>query len=174
MLNTEVEEWRTIKGCDGYIVSNLGRVKSIRRKIIRSDGKSQTFRERILKTPLLNGYAGVTLRGRGNTYVHKIVAEAFLGDCPEGMEVNHIDGNKENAAANNLEYVTHSRNMTHAHEIGIAPKGAKRTQAKLTKKKANRIRRIYATGRYSLLKVAKAFGVSTSLVHKIVENKAWT
>jgi HNH endonuclease len=50
--------------------------------------------------------------GKGATkLVHKLVAEAFIGDCPPGMEVCHGDGNYLNNRASNLSYGTHSQNM---------------------------------------------------------------
>jgi len=40
-----------------------------------------------------------------------------------GKEVNHIDGNKQNAAVGNLEYITHDENMTHAAETNLISSG---------------------------------------------------
>lgn len=64
------------------------------------------------------GYAQVTLSVTGEKpvrlYVHRIVAEAFLGTCPEGHVVNHRDGNKLNNELENLEYVTRKENARHA------------------------------------------------------------
>ena len=61
-----------------------------------------------------NGYAFVTNKGK-SYFVHRLVAETFI-DNPEGKdEVNHIDRNKLNNSAKNLEWVTHKENIGHAH-----------------------------------------------------------
>jgi hypothetical protein len=48
---------------------------------------------------------------RGMTSVHKVVAQKYLGNCPEGCEVSHKDGNRMNNHWTNLEYITHSANQ---------------------------------------------------------------
>jgi hypothetical protein len=97
----DVEEWRVIGGFDNYSVSNLGRV--------RNDTTG-----RILKQQLNNGtgYLRVDLcnNGKHAKKVHKLVATAFLGDS-DGLEVNHIDRNKQNNNVHNLEYTTHAANL---------------------------------------------------------------
>ena len=72
------------------------------------------------KTP--DGYLKTGLRIDGKTKVfsvHRLVAEAFMGTCPVGCEVNHKDGNKENNCLKNLEYVSHASNMRHASRLEL-------------------------------------------------------
>lgn len=110
------EEWRTFS--DGiYEVSNLGNVR-------RAVDGINTHAGRAKKVSLSgNGYLifGHCVNGkRKNILVHRAVAEAFLGPCPSGMQVNHKDGNKTNNRVDNLEYVTVSGNAKHAIKMGLA------------------------------------------------------
>ena len=52
-------------------------------------------------------------------YVHQLVAAAFIGPCPSGKEVNHINGKRDDNRVSNLEYVTRSENMQHAVRTGL-------------------------------------------------------
>ena len=66
-----------------------------------------------------DGYLQVRLYGNNLkrlVFVHRLVADAFLSKSENNNEVNHIDGNKLNNDANNLEWTTRSRNMLHAHD----------------------------------------------------------
>lgn len=49
--------------------------------------------------------------------IHRIVAEAFLGERPKGMTINHIDGDKTNNNVSNLEYLSNKENIRHAHRV---------------------------------------------------------
>lgn len=103
-----MEIWKDIEGYEGlYQVSNLGRVKSL--------NYLRTGKEKILsqsKNP--NGYLKVNLYKngkKGNWYVHRLVAEAFIPNPQNFPEVNHKSENKEMNTVDDLEWTTHSLNV---------------------------------------------------------------
>lgn len=114
------EIWASVVGYEGlYEVSNLGRVKNLKRKVPFWRGM-RTIPERILQNHINEyGYVYVRLyenaKGR-NIKLHRIVAEAFIPNPTNKRCVNHIDGNKQNNTVENLEWVTHSENMQHASD----------------------------------------------------------
>nr|DAT75893.1 MAG TPA: homing endonuclease [Caudoviricetes sp.] len=124
------ESWRPIKGYEGtYEVSDLGRVKSVCRTIIRGDIR-QTINERVLSHKVCkNGYLAVGLHSQGGAryeYVHRLVAEAFL-EVPSGVfEVNHKDEDKKNNRADNLEWCSRVENVNYGT-------GRSRHDAKISK-----------------------------------------
>jgi hypothetical protein len=66
------------------------------------------------------GYPKVTVYRDGIQLalnIHRLIAATFLGPCPVGHQVNHIDGNKNNPHLDNLEYVTPSENIRHAQRL---------------------------------------------------------
>jgi len=120
------EIWKDIKGYEGlYRVSNLGRVKSLKRVVYRSNGHLKTVRERILKAGIDGcGYLIVRLSkdGKGKTFaVHKLVAMVFLNHTPCGhkMVVNHIDNDPANNRVSNLEIISQRENVF-THHIGTS------------------------------------------------------
>ena len=111
----ENEVWKTIEGYNGkYQVSTLGRVKSVERTIINCRGRKQPFKETILRPDhSQNGYERVGLysKGRMKHYrVAKLVYEAFVGPVPEGMEIDHLNGNNTDNRLENLRACTHKEN----------------------------------------------------------------
>ena len=96
------EQWKTIPEYPDYEISNYGRVKSHK----FHNGTN----ERILKGGTAGtGYHHVCLTnhyGQTCKNVHKLVIEAFLGPCPEGLEAIHSDSNKLNNHIDNLRYGT--------------------------------------------------------------------
>lgn len=108
--------------------------------------------------------------------VHQLVAEAFIGPRPPGMVVNHIDADKTNNSACNLEYVTQGQNITHAIETGrLNPSlmgGAgrhRRPARRLTDGEVQEIRAV--AGREGVGQTAKRIGCSTDTVNDIQRGK---
>lgn len=102
------EEWRPVDGFPDYQVSDLGRVLSTRP---RRGYRGPTVLRQTLGP---NGYRAVTLYSapqvQSQRSVHSLVAQAFVGRRPEGMEVRHLDGDRMNNRASNLAYGTKSDN----------------------------------------------------------------
>src|SRR5574344_917934 len=121
------EEWRDVVGYEGYYqVSNLGRVKSIERKICletRNVRCSKTISSRILKqAEYRNGYLKVVLSKNGiheNKLVHRLVMESFKKDRNLSYQVNHKDENKKNNNIDNLEWCTNSYNINYGNRNKI-------------------------------------------------------
>lgn len=107
------EKWLPVRSFEAsYEVSDCGGVRSLR--------TGKPLAQRLWNS----GYRGVQLWAGNKAYsrsVHRLMAEAFLAIAP-GMQVNHIDGDKENNRIDNLEAVTPSENLKHAvHVLGFRP-----------------------------------------------------
>lgn len=108
MTNDEI--WVAVPRWEGvYEVSNLGRVRSLPR-VGSCNNFPRNLRGRLLSTKRKAGkYPQVSLQFLGeyeHPYVHQIVMRAFVGDCPEGEEICHNDGNPSNCRLDNLRYDT--------------------------------------------------------------------
>lgn len=182
--SAQVEEWRDIPGHSGYQVSHLGRIRSCWR-CANQHSRVRTDSWRIRKLGRVgNGYLAVSLGmglngKRQQKYVHRLVTLAFIGQCPDGLEVNHIDGVKTNNCATNLEYVTHAENERHSIRIGLRTmieplRGQDHPRAKLTQQQADAIRRIYQEEKIGMANLARRFGVTKVVVSNILKGFSYS
>lgn len=106
------EIWESVNGYEGlYEVSNLGRVRSLKRA---------TTSGVVLKQTVKHGYMHVCLSKEGKPStksVHRLVAEAFIANPMDKPVVNHLDGDKTNNAVSNLEWATYSENELHSYMV---------------------------------------------------------
>lgn len=167
----ERETWRPIPGTGGrFSASTFGRIR-----------RNVTLHRRPAGTIVAghvneDGYLRMRPYPRPDRRIiafHRLIAETFLGPCPDGHEVNHIDGNRRNNAPANLEYVTHLENIAHAwREPREVSRGETHCTAKLTEADVREIRRRCAAGEYQYV-VAADYGVTQSAVGRAVLRKTW-
>lgn len=103
-----------------------------------------------------------------------MTTKAFIGDRPLNYEINHIDGDKTNNRAENLEYCTKSENMQHSLKTGLSKptKGAKHHWAKLKEMDIKIIRQELASGKTNA-EIAKIFNVHSYTIARIKNGKNW-
>ncbi|MDF2649560.1 MAG: hypothetical protein K0Q73_5365 [Paenibacillus sp.] len=109
------EIWEPINGYEGlYLISNKGKVKSLERTVVYSNGQTNRHKSILLKPEVTKrGYLRVTLSKNGMTsryLLHRLVASHFVENTFNKPEVNHKDHIKNNNEASNLEWMTHAEN----------------------------------------------------------------
>ncbi|CAL6100372.1 Conserved_hypothetical protein [Hexamita inflata] len=91
------EQFKYVVGHQDLLISSLGRL---------------VYNEDLTKRPSIcmgNGYYQIRI-DKDTIRIHRLVAEAFLGSCPDNYEVDHIDRCRHNNQVTNLRYVTNSQN----------------------------------------------------------------
>jgi hypothetical protein len=117
------EHWRPIPGWEGiYEASSLGRIRRLDHTITYVTGRTQRLKGMVLRSVVRrDGRFEVRLNrdGQGQTrYVHHLVALAFIGPRPPGLDICHNDGDCSNNLPSNLRYGTKSSNMLDAVRHG--------------------------------------------------------
>jgi hypothetical protein len=170
-----MEEWKVIIEFPDYVISSSGRVK----RLIK--GQGSRARPNLILKGYING-AGrrqVELWEKSNRkklLVHKLVMEAFIGPCPVGMEINHLDRNPLNNFLSNLEYCTPKQNTRHAMENGggsYFPRGEGNPKSKLTSEDVIEIRNLISEG-YSHRCISSLFNVSLGAISEISKKRNWS
>jgi hypothetical protein len=164
--------YRPIEGFPGYRVGDDGSVWSCKRPGSRAARTGDWFR----RCPTLSeGYPTIMLY-RDSQFkcfrVHLLVARAFLGKCPEGMECCHNDGNRQNARLDNLRYDTPRNNNADKIRHGTVNNGSRNGMAKLTEDAVAVIKLRISRGDRSPL-IARDFDVSRGAINGIKRGARW-
>jgi len=104
------EKWKSINEHNKYQISNMGRVKNNKGKILKLKKNNRP-------------YSIVGLRTNNKTYtpyIHRLVASHFILNTNNYKFVNHINGIKQDNKFFNLEWCSQSQNIKHAVMIGLA------------------------------------------------------
>ena len=177
----DTELWKPITDFEFYAVSNLGRIKSLSRLIIKKCGRNFISKERIMRSNIdKDGYHLVSLRRNGESFKrkrHRLVAEAFIPNPENKPEVHHIkDENNVTDKGNNCYWMiawnTGEENRDNAMLDGLVPKGEKHHSSRLTDKQVLEIR-----GNKDNLthqKLSEIYGVSRPCITDIINRKSWT
>jgi ribosomal protein S25 len=164
------EEWKPIKGFEDYEVSSFGRVRS------RKNGGCVNLKERITH----DGYVWFNLCMNGKQHtkrLNRLVAEAFIENPECKATVNHIDGDKRNNRADNLEWATKEEQMKHAYAHGLKKpmRGVLQTVARFDENTVRKIRDDYMphSKTFGMKALARKYGVSESCIDRIVRNQTY-
>lgn len=162
-------ETRDLPGWPGYFVTSAGEIYGPRGKPLRG------YKDRY-------GYHCVSLGPRGKAVgvkVHRAVMSGFLGGIPEGMHVNHRNGNKLDNRIENLEVNTPAENVRHTYST-LGRKGTNTNPVKgsghhnsiLTEDDARKIRKLYREG-WTQVDLASRFKTRQTNISMIVRRTAW-
>lgn len=162
--------WKDIKGYEGhYQISDSGLVRSL-----KSD-KLLTL-SRLTKC----GYrkASLSKGGKAREFrIHRLVAETFVPNPHKKETVNHIDGDKLNNDASNLEWSTRSEQVYHSYELGLKKpiRGASNKNAKLTDNQVREIRKAYVrqSREFGTVALAAKYGVTSRVIGLVVNGKSY-
>ena len=176
-------EWKTIKSTNGiYEASNTGEIRR-KKGVVRNNtngGVRTVGGKNLSQKTKISGYKEVHLyieiqKGKSQ-YVHRLVAESFIGDIPKCMCVNHKDGNKSNNHVSNLEIITYSENTKHAYKNGlitpVGMKGSDHPNATLNEHEVLCIRKDYELG-IPPKRLSENYKMPYSTLCKIIYRNTW-
>jgi hypothetical protein len=156
-----VEIWKPIPGYEGlYEVSNLGRVKSLRRNKIMSPGKDRCYRQVNLQDAAGRSYCAK---------VHRLVALAFHGAPPDPtFTASHLNGIGFDNRPENIVWESLKDNVARQAEHGTRPLREERHNFKLTDEQVRMARLRHRANGESKASIARSLGVCRTLISRVL------
>jgi hypothetical protein len=157
------EQWRSVEGFPGYLVSDAGRVIGRRGRPLRLGTHEK-------------GYRQACMMRDGRLFcrrVHRLVLTAFVGPPSSPAMVGaHLNGAPGDNRLSNLAWVSQSENLSHRKVHGTEIVGERNGRSVLTSQDVACIRRRLAAGDTGR-SIAEAYGVHSGTVSKIKQGKIW-
>lgn len=151
-----IEEYRKIEGSE-YSVSNMGNIKT---------SKGLVLKPRLHRT----GYYTVGI-DKKTSVIHRAVGKAFVPNPNNYPDLNHLEGNKLNNEATNLEWCTRKQNIHHSYSLGLSTVGEKRYNSKLTEKEVLEIRAL--AGSKNNREISEIYNVTHQTIWGIIHYRKW-
>mgnify|MGYP002676368142 CR=1 FL=1 len=145
--------------------------------LVRKDGKFWKIANKVnnqtesipiepkrMEVHLKSGYLGVVAWKDGKQYLmlaHRAMWELFVGAIPEGKDINHKNGNKQDNRLENLEVVSRSQNLKHAVRTGL------KTYSNYPKQYSKEAKSLRSKG-MSYAKIGKELGISQTAAFRAV------
>lgn len=173
------EVWKAIPGYEAYYeVSSLGRVRSLTRRTTDRIGRPFVRYGKVLSLNTeAKGYKSIRLCVETHHQVfkvHRLVALAFLPAVEAGLQVNHINGQKDDNRPENLEWVTAMENVHHAFANGLGRSnvGSLNNRARLNASDVVAIRSMSKDG-MTCAAISRHYQVSESTIRQILKGRNW-
>ena len=170
-MNTK---YSNIKGYPGYYISKKGILfTSIKRVGVKGKGQgrkgtthviSNTWKKRSVSLKS-NGYLQCTIF-RKRFYIHRLVYEAWIGNIPNGYDIDHINGIKTDNRVSNLRAVPRSENLKHNYELGFRGSNYIHT---FSDKERNLIMIDHKEKGLSIKKISIKYGYSRYFIHQVLK-----
>lgn len=179
MAEKTTEDDKGVKRCpnfQGYSASADGRVFShFVKSGIGGQYRLDYSSARALKGTDYRGYLKVTVKVGGKQRpipVHVMVADAFIGPRPDGLEVRHLDGIKRNTRHSNLKYGSAKENGEDRAKLGESARGERNGATDFTAADVLEIRKRHAAGE-SCAAIGRSLQRGRSTIHAIVTRQSW-
>jgi hypothetical protein len=172
------ELWRYIPNTNNrYLISNKGRLLTTGYKGGKTSAIMKPAKDSkgYLRTMILINNKFKTIK------VHRIVAENWLENPLQKLQVNHIDFNRSNNCVENLEWVTPKENTMHSYNAGRIKKpvcinyakGEQIGTSKITEKQVIEIRNKFQPRIYTRQMLANEYNISPATIKDIILKKSW-